>query len=40
MARPHHTPDFAIDDSGLDVGVKDFCITVFDNARLKVASKK
>lgn len=26
----HHTPDFYIDDSGLDVGVKAFCNIVFD----------
>jgi len=37
-APPHHTPDFNIDDSGLDVGVKAFCNMVFDFARLK--SKK
>ncbi len=37
-APPHHTPDFYIDDSGLDVGVKAFCNMVFDFARLK--SKK
>jgi amidohydrolase len=29
-AAPHHTPDFYIDDSGLDVGVKAFCNLVFD----------
>ena len=29
-APPHHTPDFYIDDSGLDVGVKAFCELVFD----------
>jgi amidohydrolase len=34
-APPHHTPDFAIDDSALDVGVKAFCNMVFDYARLK-----
>lgn len=27
---PHHTPDFYIDDSRLDVGVKAFCNIVFD----------
>ncbi len=37
-APPHHTPDFYIDDSGLDVGVKAFCNMLFDFARLK--SKK
>ncbi len=26
----HHTPDFVIDDSRLDVGVKAFCNLVFD----------
>ena len=29
-AAPHHTPDFYIDDSRLDVGVKAFCNIVFD----------
>lgn len=29
-APPHHTPDFLIDDSKLDVGVKTFCQLVFD----------
>ncbi|MEO6168375.1 MAG: amidohydrolase, partial [Chitinophagales bacterium] len=28
-AAPHHTPDFYIDDSKLDVGVKAFCHLVF-----------
>jgi len=37
-AAPHHTPDFFIDDSMLDVGVKAFCNIVFDYAALK--SKK
>lgn len=27
---PYHTPDFIIDDSRLDVGVKAFCNIVFD----------
>lgn len=31
----HHTPDFYIDDSQLDVGVKAFCNIVFDYAKLK-----
>lgn len=31
----HHTPDFYIDDSQLDVGVKAFSNIVFDYARLK-----
>ncbi len=34
-APPHHTPDFFIDDSKLDVGVKTFVQLVFDYARLK-----
>src|SRR6185436_14663546 len=29
-AADHHTPDFFIDDSRLDVGVKAFCNIVFD----------
>ena len=29
-AAPHHTPDFFIDDSRLDVGVKAFANIVFD----------
>jgi len=29
-SAPHHTPDFFIDDSRLDVGVKAFCNIVFD----------
>ncbi len=29
-AAPHHTPDFLIDDSRLDVGVKAFANLVFD----------
>lgn len=32
-AAPHHTPDFFIDDSRLDVGVKAFCNLVFDYAK-------
>ncbi len=31
----HHTPDFYIDDSQLDVGVKAFCQLVFDYAKIK-----
>ena len=31
----HHTPDFFIDDSMLDVGVKAFCTIVFDYGKLK-----
>lgn len=34
-AAPHHTPDFYIDDSMLDVGVKAFCQLVFDYAKNK-----
>ena len=34
-AAPHHTPDFYLDDSMLDVGVKAFCNMVFDYAALK-----
>ena len=34
-AAPHHTPDFYIDDSMLDVGVKSFCNLVFDYAKVK-----
>lgn len=32
-AAPHHTPDFFIDDSQLDAGVKAFCNIVFDYAK-------
>ncbi len=32
-APPHHTPDFFIDDSRLDVGVKAFCQLIFDYAK-------
>ncbi|RYY24314.1 MAG: amidohydrolase [Chitinophagaceae bacterium] len=42
-ATPHHTPDFMIDDSQLDVGVKAFCHLVFDYAKLsagKASEKK
>lgn len=31
----HHTPDFLIDDSMLDVGVKAFCNIVFDYGKVK-----
>lgn len=34
-APPHHTPDFYIDDSRLDVGVKAFCNFVFDYAKTR-----
>ena len=39
-AAAHHTPDFYIDDSMLDVGVKAFCNIVFDYARLKTEAEK
>jgi amidohydrolase len=29
-SAPHHTPDFFIDDSRLDVGIRAFCNIVFD----------
>ncbi|MEP6674775.1 MAG: amidohydrolase [Ferruginibacter sp.] len=32
-APPHHTPDFYIDDSKLDAGVRAFCQLVFDYPR-------
>lgn len=32
-APSHHTPDFILDDSKLDVGVKAFCQLVFDYAK-------
>jgi amidohydrolase len=38
-AAPHHTPDFYIDDSMLDVGVKAFCHLVMDYAALGAAKK-
>lgn len=34
-AAPHHTPDFFIDDSMLDAGVKAFCNIVLDYAAAK-----
>lgn len=34
-APSHHTPDFMLDDSKLDVGVKAFCQLVFDYAKTK-----
>ena len=39
-APGHHTPDFFIDDSQLDVGVKAFCNIVFDYPALKGAEIK
>lgn len=38
-APGHHTPDFYIDDSQLDVGVKAFCHLVFDYATLQSKQK-
>jgi amidohydrolase len=35
QATSHHTPDFLIDDSMLDVGVKAFCNIVFDYGKVK-----
>jgi len=35
QASAHHTPDFYIDDSKLDVGVRTFCQLVFDYAKSK-----
>ena len=37
-APGHHTPDFFIDDSQLDVGIKAFCNIVMDYARLKATA--
>jgi amidohydrolase len=37
-APGHHTPDFYIDDSQLDVGIKAFCNMVFDYARTKTSA--
>lgn len=34
-AAPHHTPDFFIDDSMLDAGVRAFCNIVVDYAKVK-----
>jgi amidohydrolase len=34
-APPHHTPQFFIDDSRLDLGIKAFCQLVFDYAKSK-----
>jgi len=39
-APGHHTPDFYIDDSQLDTGVKAFCNIVFDYPVAKAASGK
>jgi amidohydrolase len=37
-APGHHTPEFYIDDSQLDTGVKAFCNIVFDYATVKASS--
>ena len=37
-AFPHHTPDFYIDDSRLDVGVKTFAYLVFDYGQAKAGT--
>ncbi len=41
-AFPHHTPDFYIDDSRLDVGIKAFCNLVvdFDKSKLEKSMKQ
>lgn len=39
-APDHHTADFYIDDSMLNVGVKAFCNLVFDYANLKMTTDK
>ncbi len=39
-APGHHTPDFYIDDSQLDVGVKAFCNIVFDYPSAKINAAK
>jgi len=39
LAFPHHTPDFYIDDSRLDVGIKAFCNIVFDFTKNERAVK-
>ena len=39
-APGHHTPDFYIDDSQLDVGVKAFCNIVFDYPMAKAGAGK
>lgn len=39
-SAPHHTPDFYIDDSRLDVGVKAFCNLVFDYQPMKTAQNE
>jgi amidohydrolase len=37
-AAPHHSPDFLIDDSRLDIGIRAFCHIVFDYERFKSVS--
>jgi amidohydrolase len=34
-AAPHHTPDFYVDDAGMNLGIKAFCYMVFDYASMK-----
>lgn len=38
-APAHHTPDFYVDDSQLDIGVKAFCQLVFDYSKLKTSGR-
>jgi hypothetical protein len=38
-AAPHHTPDFYIDDSRLDVGIKAFSNIVFDYQATQASAK-
>jgi hypothetical protein len=38
-APAHHTPDFYIDDSKLDVGVKVFCQMVLDYEKIYTGKK-
>lgn len=38
-ASGHHTPDFYLDDSMLDVGIKAFCNIVFDFSKTPMAKK-
>jgi amidohydrolase len=37
QVAPHHTPDFYIDESGFDLGVKTFCNLVFDYADMNTS---
>lgn len=38
-SAPHHTPDFYIDDSRLDVGIKAFCNLIFDYQPVKMTAE-